>query len=223
MIQLGNSEVHIWQVNLDNLNLHYLSKNEQAKADRFKFDQHRTRFIAGRSFLRSLLSQYLQTDPMSLEFEYASHGKPSLKQSQIQFNLAHSQHLALYAVTYDRLVGIDIEAIRPVDDLENLVKRFFLPSEHKAIQLDHSLFFQYWTCKEAFLKATGTGLSKLKEIEIENAQLKAIPDEARSRKWHLQQLEINNDFAGAIVIEQNCPSLELKSFKSITGEMQQID
>lgn len=222
-MQLGNSEVHIWQVNLDEIQFHYLSLDEQARADRFKFEQHRDRFIAGRSFLRSLLSTYLQTDPISLEFEYASHGKPSLKNSPIQFNLAHSQHLALYAVTYDRLVGIDLEAIRPVDDLNGLVKRFFLPSEYKAIQADNSLFFQYWTCKEAFLKATGTGLSKLKELEIENAQLKTIPVEARSRKWYLQQLTINADFAGAIVVEQNCPSLQLKFCKSLRGEMQALD
>jgi 4'-phosphopantetheinyl transferase len=217
-MKLGDSEVHIWQVNLDEVQLKLLSADEQVRADRFKFEQHRKRFIAGRSFLRSLLSRYLQTDPMSLEFEYSSHGKPFLK-SRLQFNLAHSQHLALYAVTYDRTVGIDIEAIRPIDDLDALVQRFFLPSEYKAIQAQKSLFFQYWTCKEAFLKATGTGLSKLKEIEIEDAKLKTIPAEARSQKWYLQQLEINSNFASAIVVEQNCPSLELRYFKSFTGEM----
>ncbi|BAS58585.1 4'-phosphopantetheinyl transferase HetI [Leptolyngbya boryana NIES-2135] len=222
-MKLGDSEVHIWQVNLDEVQLHLLSADEQVRADRFKFEQHRKRFIAGRSFLRSLLSRYCQADPMALEFEYSSHGKPALKRSRIQFNLAHSQHLALYAVTYDRLVGIDVEAIRPMDDLESLVQRFFLPSEYKAIRADNALFFQYWTCKEAFLKAIGTGISKLKELEIENAQLKTIPVEARSRKWHLQQLSIQDDFAGAIAVEQNCPSLELKSFKSLTGEMQELD
>ncbi|MCU0551566.1 MAG: 4'-phosphopantetheinyl transferase superfamily protein [Leptolyngbya sp. Prado105] len=211
-MKLGDSEVHIWQVNLDEVQLHLLSADEQVRADRFKFEQHRNRFVAGRSFLRSLLSQYLQTDPLSLTFEYSPHGKPTLTQSRIQFNLAHSQHLALYAVTYDRAVGIDLEAIRPVEDLESLVQRFFLPSEYRAIQADHALFFQYWTCKEAFLKAIGTGLSKLKELEIENAQLKVIPAEARSQNWHLQPLAIHDDFAAAIVIEQNCPSLDLQSF-----------
>lgn len=217
-MKLGDSEVHIWQVNLDEVQLKLLSADEQVRADRFKFEQHRKRFIAGRSFLRSLLSRYLQTDPLCLEFDYSSHGKPFLK-SRLQFNLAHSQHLALYAVTYDRAVGIDVEAIRSIDDLDALVQRFFLPSEYKAIQAQKSLFFQYWTCKEAFLKATGTGLSKLKELEIENGQLKTIPIEARSQKWYLQQLEINSNFAGAIVVEQNCPSLELRYFKSFTGEM----
>lgn len=217
-MKLGDSEVHIWEVNLDEVQLNHLSADEQVRADRFKFEQHRKRFIAGRSFLRSLLARYLQAKPMSLEFEYSPHGKPFLK-SRLQFNLAHSQHLALYAVTYDRAIGIDLEAIRSIADLDALVQRFFLPSEYKAIQAEKSLFFQYWTCKEAFLKATGTGLSKLKELEIENAQLKTIPVEARSRNWYLQQLTVPSNFAGAIVVEQNCPSLELKYFKYFTGEM----
>ncbi len=213
-LKLGESEVHIWQVNLDTIaiNAATLSADEQSRADRFKFEQHRARFIAGRGFLRSLLSRYLNTDPSSLEFNYGSFGKPFLRHSRIQFNLAHSQHLALYAVSYDRSIGIDIEQVRVVEQLDSLVQRFFSPSESKVIQAQPSLFFQYWTCKEAFLKATGTGLSKLKELEIEKAQLKTIPIESRSQQWQLQELVVNDEFAGAIVIEQTCPNLELNYF-----------
>jgi 4'-phosphopantetheinyl transferase len=213
--KLDDSDVHIWQVNLDAivLNSAILSIDERSRADRFKFEQHRRRFIAGRGFLRSLLSRYLNTDPSRLEFSYGSHGKPFLKDARIQFNLAHSQHLALYAVTIERSIGIDIEQVRPVEQLDQLVQRFFLPAEAKVIQSQPALFFHYWTCKEAFLKATGTGLSKLKELEIENTQLKTIPVESRSQHWHLQTLAINDQFAGAIVIEQNCPKLNLNYFR----------
>lgn len=211
---LGASDVHIWQVNLDTIARlsEFLSPDERSRADRFKFDQHRQRFIAGRGFLRSLLARYLNTEPKTLEFHYGSHGKPFLKESSIQFNLAHSQHLALYAVTLDRAVGIDIEQVRAIEQLDALVQRFFLPSEARTIQSQPDLFFQYWTCKEAFLKATGTGLSKLKDLEIERARLKTIPVEARSQKWQLQELSINDQFTGAIVIEQNCFKLNLSYF-----------
>ncbi|MER3432010.1 MAG: 4'-phosphopantetheinyl transferase [Leptolyngbya sp. ERB_1_1] len=210
-LRLGKFDVHIWQINLDTIAppFEILSLDERSRADRFKFDHHRQRFIAGRGFLRSLLARYLNADPTTLEFHYGSHGKPFLKDSAIQFNLAHSQHLALYAVTRDRAVGIDVEQVRAVEPLAALVQRFFLPAEARTIQAQPDLFFQYWTCKEAFLKATGTGLSKLKDLEIEQARLKTIPIEARLQQWYLQELAINDQFAGAIVIEQNCPRLDL--------------
>jgi len=210
-LRLGEFDVHIWQINLDTIAppFEILSIDERSRADRFKFEQHRQRFIAGRGFLRSLLARYLNTDPSTLEFHYGSYGKPFLKDSLIQFNLAHSQHLALYAVTRDRAVGIDVEQVRAVEQLAALVQRFFLPAEARTIQAQPDLFFQYWTCKEAFLKATGTGLSKLKDLEIEQARLKTIPIAARSQQWHLQELAINDQFAGAIVVEQNCPRLDL--------------
>ncbi|MGG6267258.1 4'-phosphopantetheinyl transferase family protein [Leptolyngbya sp. AN03gr2] len=213
-LELGANDVHVWQVNLDAIavSIELLSIDEQARANRFKFEQHRRRFIAGRGFLRSQLAKYLNTDPTSLKFDYGTHGKPFLKDSSIQFNLAHSEHLALLAVSLDRAIGIDIEPIRAVEQLEALVARFFLPSEARTIQAQPELFFQYWTCKEAFLKATGTGLSKLKEVEIDRTQLKKIPVEARSQQWQLQEISINDKFAGAIVVERNCPTLNLSYF-----------
>ena len=213
-LKLDESEVHVWQVNLETIvpRLAVLSADEKSRADRFKFNQHRQRFVAGRGFLRSLLSRYLNCDPGTLEFDYGSHGKPFLRGSTIQFNLAHSQHLALYAVTVNRAIGVDIEQVRPIEQLDQLVQRFFLSSEAEVIQSQPALFFQYWTCKEAFLKATGTGLSKLKELEIEHTQLKTIPVEARSQQWHLQTLMIHAQFAAAIVIEQDCPKLTLNYF-----------
>lgn len=214
-LKLGANDVHVWQVNLDAralLNIDLLSADEQSRANRFKFEQHRQRFIAGRGFLRSLLARYLNTDATSLQFGYGAHGKPFLKDASIQFNLAHSEHLALVVVSLDRAVGIDLEHIRAIEQFEALVTRFFRPSEARTIQAQPALFFQYWTCKEAFLKATGTGLSKLKELEIDRTQLKTIPVEARSQDWHLQEIPINPQFAGAIVVERNCPTLDFSYF-----------
>lgn len=213
-LEVGQFDVHVWQVNLDAIAVSddWLSTDERSRADRFKFDHHRQRFVAGRGFLRSLLGRYLKTAPEALEFQYAPHGKPFLKDSAIQFNLAHSEHLALYAVTRDRAVGIDIEHRRTVDQLDKLVDRFFLPSEARTIQAEPELFFQYWTCKEAFLKATGTGLSKLQELEIDRTRLKTIPKEARMQQWHLEEIPINHQFASAIVIEKNDSMLNLSYF-----------
>lgn len=208
-LSLATQEVHIWRVdlNLPPKQLQEVAKtlspDEQHRADRFRFEQHRQRFIAGRGILRLLLGQYLQIAPETLKFDYQERGKPFLANSQLQFNLAHSQDLALYAITRDRAVGIDLEKIRAIDDLESLSHRFFSKNEHAllcALPASERLnvFFRYWTCKEAYLKATGAGLANLKGLEIS-----LLPNRSACltmQDWQLQELTPAAEFAGAIVV-----------------------
>src|SRR6266700_139048 len=103
---LGTGQIHIWAVPLDLLPAKLvdlastLAPLERERGERFRFDVHRKRFIAGRGLLRAVLSQYLETEPSRLEFVYGTRGKPSLLDGAgIRFNLAHSEDLALVAVT----------------------------------------------------------------------------------------------------------------------------
>jgi 4'-phosphopantetheinyl transferase len=192
---------------------------------RFRFDVDRNRFIAGRGLLRSILSQYLNTKPGGLEFVYGANGKPSLSDKTadpgIRFNLAHSENLALMAVVRGRDLGVDVERIRPIPDVEQLVARFFSPGENaafRALPEDQRLvaFFNLWTRKEAWLKATGEGISQsLRLVEVsflpgEPARLiniEGIQDEAA--RWHLLDLKPAVDFAAALACrsgetEVNC-------------------
>lgn len=226
-LSLNQCDVHIWQAQLglpieqiENFRK-ILSSDEIIRADRFKFDHHRNRFIVGRGILRSLLAQYLNLEPQQLEFGYGSHGKPFLKDAEyLQFNLAHSQDLALYGVTHDRAIGIDVEQIRQVNDLEALTRRFFSQSEHESIcQTDlenrSRKFFRYWTCKEAFLKATGRGISQLQELELSIGQsvvIKKLPDQDSIEAWSLKELTLNVDFVGAIAIKTRTTQLKFKYF-----------
>ena len=228
-VTLSPQDVHVWQARLDvpphqlDAFTQLLSADERLRADRFKFEQHRHRFIAGRGLLRSLLARYLGCSPQQLRFGYGSHGKPVLLDFEsLHFNVAHSQDLALYAVTRDRCLGVDLEQVRTVDNLDSLTRRFFSPSEHAAIceaEAHHQtdLFFRYWTCKEAYLKATGEGLGKLGGLEIElsltqPAQLKRLPSEENPQHWHLQELDLENDFAAAIVVAAPSELVKLQHF-----------
>lgn len=223
-LTLSQSEIHIWQAKLDLSESQttkfrtILSSDEQARADRFKFDHHRQRFINGRRILRSLLACYLQTEPQALKFSYGSHGKPFLETSNLQFNLAHSDNLALYAFTYDRAIGIDIERIRPVSDSLAIAHRFFSTRETDSIRRSTNqsrLFFRYWTCKEAFLKATGDGLSQLSQLEIsinQIARLEKLPNSRSTQDWRLEELELEDDFVGAIATETKNEALSIKNF-----------
>lgn len=233
-LELAKQSVHIWQTRLDwsPTHLHQftqtLSPDEQARANRFRFERDRHWFIAGRGILRLLLSRYLDISPGQLRFTYSSHGKPALANLESQsnlslnlsFNLSHSQGLALYGITCDRQIGIDIEHIRAIQDMEQLAQRFFLPSESALIhacpsEQQQHLFFHLWTCKEAYLKATGEGITGLKRVEIALKpggsiaipQVNTIPQENNSPDnnpavaWTLMQLTIDPAYAAAIAVE----------------------
>ncbi|GCL38818.1 4'-phosphopantetheinyl transferase superfamily protein [Sphaerospermopsis sp. FACHB-1094] len=214
---LLSDDVHIWKINLQQSESQIqsfretLSSDEVARAERFYFPEHRQRFIVGRGSLRTILGSYLGVEPSQLEFDYQQRGKPILAakfaDSGIFFNLSHSQDLGLCGVSYQRLIGVDLEFIRPMSDLENLARRFFLPQEYAVIKLltpeqKQQVFFRYWTCKEAYLKATGDGLIQLEQIGIEltptePAQLKV------SGNWQLKELLPADNFVAAVVVDNH--------------------
>ncbi len=120
-MELKENEVHVWYTSLDmgapqlQSLMHILSNDEKDRAERFRFQIDRRRYIVSRGMLREILSFYLKRDPAALKFEYNPYGKPFLKRSEgseeLSFNLSHSQDISLYALTWVRKVGIDIEKI----------------------------------------------------------------------------------------------------------------
>ncbi|HEY9848970.1 MAG TPA: 4'-phosphopantetheinyl transferase superfamily protein [Leptolyngbyaceae cyanobacterium] len=194
-----------------------LSPDEKNRAERFHFERDRKRFTAARGILRNILSRYLNTEPQQVEFTYSSRGKPSLARTyndrNLQFNVSHSQDLAVYGITLDRAIGIDIEYIRSTPDAEQIVNRFFSENEKSAFSKlpphqKEIAFFHAWTQKEAFLKATGDGLAgHLDQIEVspipdEPARLLSIPgDRQPSRSWLLHDFKPSPDFVAAVAIK----------------------
>ncbi len=207
-------EIHVWRINLDQTESHLqnlrttLSSDEIIRAERFHFPQHRQRFIAGRGILRSTLGRYLGIKPSEVQFNYQQRGKPVLAEkfadSGLEFNLSHSHELGLCAVNCQREIGVDLEYIRPVSDLEALAKRFFLAREYEMLRSlssnqQQETFFRYWTCKEAYLKATGDGLSQLEQVEVfltptEPAKLQIAED------WSLFELAPAKNYVAAVAV-----------------------
>jgi 4'-phosphopantetheinyl transferase len=198
-----------------------LSQDERTRAKQFKFEADRNRFIAGRGLLRNILSSYLQTDPAELRFKFSKRGKPSLEgmpeQDTVYFNVAHSKDFILIAATRACAVGIDVEWIRPIDDAEDIAARFFSPRETArlmALPKDRrtSAFFSLWTRKEAWLKATGDGISEmLNEVEVsclpdEPAKVLAISGNVEAaQRWTLLDLSPAPGFAAAVAVEARDP------------------
>lgn len=200
-----------------------LSPDELAKADRFYDPLDGQRYIMARGTLRSILSQYLHLDPSEIKFTYTPQGKPVLDRAfftgdqqvlNIQFNLSHSQDLAVYGVMLDRPLGIDVEYLRPLKDTLSLAKRWFTPKEYTEICQSPDptkTFFRFWTAKEAYLKATGAGLRHLSQIEVVtkdngSLQLRKFPNSADileadslAKSPDLDDPEINNPVHWSIV------------------------
>ena len=144
-----------------------LSDTELRRADRFAFDRDRNRFIVARARLREMLATRLSVRPETVELTYGVHGKPALARrfadSDLRFNVSHSDDVAVYAFSLGREIGIDIEVVRPIPDADDIAARFFSRRENEAyFALDPSDkplgFFYCWTRKEAFIKAIGDGL-----------------------------------------------------------------
>ena len=187
-IILGSNEVHVWRASLDefpsqiDIFLHTLAADEQKRAERFYFQRDRERFITAHGVLRAILGLYLNRAPKYLSFRYSSHGKPALAWESggdaIRFNMSHSHGVALYAVTRDREVGIDVEFIRRDLAVEQIAERFFSRRETATLRalptaLREHAFFLCWTRKEAYIKARGEGLS----LPLDQFDVSLIPGE----------------------------------------------
>lgn len=218
---LDSDEVHIWCAALDQGSARVsdlaqlLSVDERERAGRFVFEQHRQHFIVGRGLLRLILGRYLALAPHQLKFEYGPQGKPALahpvRQPALVFNVSHSHGLALYAVACNRALGVDVEAIRRLDDLESIAKRFFAAAEYAALsslpdEQKPTAFFNCWTRKEAYIKAIGDGLAyPLDRFEVslrpgEAARLLRIQDDPQAtERWSLYHLAPVPGYVGAVV------------------------
>ncbi|MEL6501392.1 MAG: 4'-phosphopantetheinyl transferase superfamily protein [Cyanobacteria bacterium J06623_1] len=226
--ELGRHQVHVWRANLDLSSTEIikltalLSDDEINRANQFRFSQHKRRFIAARGILRQLLSAYLEVNPGSLDFSYESKGKPCLaSQTKLQFNISHSQEYALFGFIYEHQIGVDIEYQRSVPDALKIAQRFFSPREFRMLaetepERQAELFFQFWTAKEAYLKALGIGLSgSLSEIEIafdceHCPYLLAVQGKpATALDWSLYPCSPVTDYLGAIAISKRIAPRQL--------------
>ncbi len=226
-IELSNSDVHIWRLNFEKYNFYnlklgsMLTEEERLRVANFRFKRHGKRFIIGRGVLRILLGLYLNIEPTKLKFRFGLYGKPYLDErfnkQTIQFNLAHSHEFALYVFTIRHRVGVDIEYINKIPDYENIVKHLFSRQENalfEKLPTSQKLrtFFNYWTLKEAYSKACGTGFAEFFN-RFDLTQLFEYPTCLFNTKnhainlsgWSIKSFTPAPDYTAALAIEElNC-------------------
>ena len=218
----AGDEAQVWLAQLDpgaatvDRLVAVLSPDERERAGRFHFRRDAMRWIVARATLRAILGAYLEVDPTAVAFTYGPKGKPALAgeegRADVQFSVSHSADLAAFAVAVDVPVGVDVERLRAVEDMERIAARTFsarecavlrgLPREQRAAG-----FFNCWTRKEAYIKALGEGLSyPLDRFSVSlapglPARLEAVEDEpGHVETWTMEALTVRASFAGAVVV-----------------------
>lgn len=216
-LSILRSELHVWRIDLNNVNYlpndlsSLLSSEEIKRMEHFKFERDQHRYQVTHSMKRLILANYLACDPQCLFFDVGSYGKPSLASLQnsfnIQFNLSHSHHLILLAVTLEDSIGIDIEYCNKKFSIEGLSEIIFSPHEKlffSALNYEEEkkeVFFRCWTRKEAYLKAIGMGLTQditnisvdlNKEVSPDNWLKTSTLSPLEIMEWKLFPLDIDN-------------------------------
>jgi 4'-phosphopantetheinyl transferase len=178
--ELCDGEVHVWSASLAVSELELermravLSRDEILRSERSPLVQEQNRFAMGRGFLRHALAPYLEIPANEIQFTYGHAGKPYLVNNprDIHFNISHSGDIALVAVTAEREIGVDVERICPMPEMDDIVARFF--SDDAKLEFQSApmaervqVFFKCWTEREAICKCTGDGIADEKPPAVQ--------------------------------------------------------
>jgi 4'-phosphopantetheinyl transferase len=220
---LREGEIHVWsrpiepsRASADRLST-LLDPVETTRASRFFFDRDRDAFIFARGTLRLLLGRYLGQSPDRVRFAYGPYGKPSVAPesaaSAIRFNISHCEGLAVFAFARSMEVGVDVERVRDLPDLDDVARRFFSDQEVSAVrqtpvgERSHA-FFRCWTAKEAYIKGIGEGLSmplNAFAVSVDPAEghvrLTVFGSDAPYPPWRVERFEPSAGYVAAIAVQ----------------------
>ncbi len=223
-LHLPVGQVQVWHAWLDSPaeKLTYfeslLSNDEHERSKRFFFERDRHNYITARGLLRCLLGAYLEMEPEKILISYGRQRKPAIRSERpgtsLEFNLSHSNGLGAFAFCLGSPVGIDIEYIRPLPDEDRFAEQFFSATEidwmaaHSGFEKQEG-FFKIWTCKEAFFKANGEGLTvpiSQAVIDLEGSQsprLAAIDgSREQARRWKMVSYQPAAGYQAALAVEE---------------------
>jgi 4'-phosphopantetheinyl transferase len=177
-----------------------LSNDERHRAERFVFERHRVQYILAHGLLRFALSEAEpEIAPSAWCFATGRHGRPFVAtpatSTALHFSLSHTEGCVACIVSEHEAVGVDVEQLSPRHALMETARTAFSPEEIetlRGLEPDDFIarFFDYWTLKEAYLKARGFGLHLPLDrfsmrLDPEGIAIGFKPDVADDpRRWH---------------------------------------
>ena len=232
--QLSDNEIHLWSIDpqqitdqqkLDSLKT-LLSKTELEKVQRYRLAKAQHDALITRAFVRTVLALYTDLNAQDLIFAITEHGKPELCNSSlpIRFNLSHNNDLIICAVCLNHDIGCDVESLSRKISVNSIAKRYFSANEYQSLQVlpftaQKARFFEYWTLKEAFVKATGLGISQGLDtfaFQIETTEQAAFNDNITLTFSENSALQNNLDWYSCLnyLDQTHCIAICVKSKKS---------
>jgi len=221
-LSLGRADIHVWWIDLERVETDsaaVLSVAERARAERFRHPRDRRWWTAARMALRQILAGYTDEHPTEIRLTQGVRGKPALVGgSSFRFSLTHARERAAVVVSWEREVGIDLEPIDPRLDVSRLltvvcrrIEAARIDAHPPGARLES--FLAYWTCKEAYLKGIGTGLSRdPRSIEIEllpdgHSTIRDSVTGGQGLPWSVRLLDAGPGWIAAVAIPGPEPSL----------------
>lgn len=146
-----------------------LEPRERAQHDRLRKASDRLCYLVTRALVRTALSELAAVQPQQWQFRQTPHGKPTVAYPValpigLDFSVSHTDNLIVLALHRHGAVGVDAESLGKRAIPMQVCPFLLTADEQRAFdRLPHHAqqqrFFQYWTLKEAHVKALGIGLS----------------------------------------------------------------
>ena len=188
-----------------------LSSDELKLCERIRNARQQHSALLTRVLVRTVLSQYVSIEPEAWRFAADARHKPCIAnpRSTMRFNLSHSRDWIVCAVGAGFELGVDVEYCHPDRDVLRLAKRFFSPEEFASLRLLSAQqriarFYDYWTLKESWLKATGLGISGGLDsvvFDLQEGGDMTFSTPAGHTKYHFNNWQLDSSYRLALCYE----------------------
>jgi 4'-phosphopantetheinyl transferase len=227
---LGINEVELWHGKIAAGDASYqaywrvLDEAEQTQAQKLKNVLLHKRYVESHGRLRNRLGQTLNQSPEKINIKKTEHGKPYLADyPELAFNLSHTADWLIIAIGWNCQLGVDMEICKPRLNLSGLVNKCFAEEEIACWSqlpetLKNTTFYRYWTRKEAFVKATGHGITLGLDQCVINperpSEFLRVPDRCgKASAWHVLDIDLGEGVCSAVVADKKFSALRLTAFE----------
>ena len=228
---ISNGVIHLWHTSrsswknkVEELRA-VLSELESLRMEQLVFQNRAEDYLISRGVLRNILAQYLGQAPESVPIKTHPNGKPYLPGSNLQFNLSHSDGFFLYGLALGAPIGIDLQRVYPISNINTIIKKYFSPEEQNLINSVNKnqlqdLFFAIWTAKEAYLKGTGEGFQRSannftichKSIGLLKFELRDNLNSTLNNLWDIREIHLSSNYKAALAVKGEIIQIQSEPF-----------